>query len=326
MSGGLIEVPLGLQLSFPNGSVRHDFSALPAPALVRMLARAHLSLTNSGGGIKSRGTSLLYASTIRRVARFFAHELDCDALGASDAAAYRRLIAALGGDQLEGCVRALLLRLVETDPDVVHPSVRPWPIAPRQFRRTLARELAFRPHGTIASKIQLKHVHAHVTEGYWGPAGESAQRFIDELDREQRAASEQRMRQRFEEWQQGLPIAGGAQHRLQQEFTGIARELDSFTGTLDEREQRLRKLLRKRAHTLHFGVLNDCHFTDPSQARCLKNASTTARDAPLIAACQPARCANASIHHDHLPGWRGVIAPRRRVAQRSRPEPQGTPP
>jgi hypothetical protein len=185
---------------------------------------------------------------------------------------------------------------------------RQWPISPRQFRRTLAREIAFRPHGTIASKIQLKHVHAHVTEGYWGPAGESAQRFIDELDREQRAASERRIRQRFEEWQQGLPIAGGAQHRLQQEFTVIARELDSFTGTLDEREQRLRKLLRKRADTLHFGVLNDCHFTDPSQARCLKNASTAARDAPLIAACQPARCANASIHHDHLPGWRGVIA------------------
>jgi hypothetical protein len=113
----------------------------------------------------------------------------------------------------------------------------PWPIAPRQFRRTLAREIAFRPHGKIASKIQLKHVHAHVTEGYWGPAGESAQRFIDELDREQRAASEQ----------------------------------------------------RKRADTLHFGVLNDCHFTDPSQARCLRNARAGAPDAPLIAACQPAR-------------------------------------
>ena len=185
---------------------------------------------------------------------------------------------------------------------------RPWPITPRQFRRTLAREIAFRPHGTIASKVQLKHVHAHVTEGYWGPAGESAQRFIDELDREQRAAREQRIRQRFDEWQQGLPIAGGAQHRLQQEFEVIARALDGFTGTLDEREQRLRGLLRKRAGTLHFGVLNDCHFTDPAQARCLKNTSAAARAAPLIAACQPARCANASIHYDHLPAWRGVIA------------------
>ena len=130
MSSGLIEIPLGLELSFPDGRVRHDFSALPAPSVVRTLARAHLSLTNSGGGIKSRGTSLLYASTIRRVARFFAHELDRDALGALDAAAYRRLIAALGGEHLEGCVRALLLRLVETDPDVVHPSVRPLLVAP----------------------------------------------------------------------------------------------------------------------------------------------------------------------------------------------------
>lgn len=61
MSSSLIEVPLGLELVFPGRSVRHDFSALPAPRVVRSLARAHLSLTNSGGGIKTRGTSALYA-------------------------------------------------------------------------------------------------------------------------------------------------------------------------------------------------------------------------------------------------------------------------
>ena len=203
---------------------------------------------------------------------------------------------------------------------------RQWPIAPRQFRRTLAREIAFRPHGTIASKIQLKHVHAHVTEGYWGPAGESAQRFIDELDREQHAASELRIRQRFDEWQQASRSPAAPSTGSGRSSTVIARELDSFTGTLDEREQRLRKLLRKRAQTLHFGVLNDCHFTDPSQARCLKNASTAARDAPLIAACQPARCANASIHHDHLPGWRGVIAHADELLERSSPQAQSPPP
>lgn len=185
---------------------------------------------------------------------------------------------------------------------------RPWPITTRQFRRTLAREIAFRPHGTIASKIQLKHLRANVTEGYWGPAGDSAERFIDELDREDLAAREERARQRFDEWDQGQPIAGGARHRLQQQFATIAQDLDSFQGTLDEREQRLRKLLRTNAGNLHFGVLNDCHFTDPSQARCLRHLPPEARTGPLIAACQPARCANASIHHDHLPGWRAVIA------------------
>ena len=203
---------------------------------------------------------------------------------------------------------------------------RPWPLTPRQFRRTLAREIAFRPHGAIASKIQLKHVHAHVTEGYWGPAGESAERFIEELDREQRAAREQRIRQRFEEWQRGLPIAGGAQHRLQQEFQLIASELDSFTGTLDEREQRLRKLLRKRAETLHFGVLNDCHFTDPSQARCLKNTAArstrraTNRSLPTSTVRQrldPPRPPPRLARRDR---------PHRRAPQRSHPQPQGAAP
>ncbi len=185
---------------------------------------------------------------------------------------------------------------------------RPWPITTRQFRRTLAREIAFRPHGTIASKIQLKHVRATVTEGYWGPAGESAERFIEELGGEERTAREQRARQRFDEWEHGLPIAGGARHRLEQQFKVVANDLESFQGTLDEREQRLRKLLRKDAGRLHFGVLNDCHFTDPSQARCLKHVAPESRSGPLIAACQPARCANASIHHEHLPGWRAVNA------------------
>ncbi len=130
MSSRLIEVPLGVELVFPGGSVRHDYSKLPAPRVVRALARAHLSLTNSGGGIKTPGTSHLYARAIRRIAPFFERELDSDALGALDAAAYRRLIADLGGGHLESCARALLLRLVETDPDAVHPSVPPLLVAP----------------------------------------------------------------------------------------------------------------------------------------------------------------------------------------------------
>jgi hypothetical protein len=130
MSSGLIDVPLGLELVFPGGSVRHDYSGLPAPGVVRSLARAHLSLTNSGGGIKTPGTSWLYARAILRIARFFERELGNTALGALDAAAYRRMIVDLGGWHLEGCVRALLLRLVETDPDAVHPSVQPLLLAP----------------------------------------------------------------------------------------------------------------------------------------------------------------------------------------------------
>jgi hypothetical protein len=84
MSSRLIEVPLGLELVFPGGRVQHDFSRLPAPGVVRPLARAHLSLTNSGGGIKTRGTSALYARAIRRMAAFFDRELDGEGLAALD--------------------------------------------------------------------------------------------------------------------------------------------------------------------------------------------------------------------------------------------------
>ena len=130
MSSRLIEVPLGLELVFPGGRVQHDFSRLPAPGVVRPLARAHLSLTNSGGGIKTRGTSALYARAIRRMAAFFDRELDGEGLAALDGGAYRRMIPSLGGEDLEGCVRALLLRCAEIDPDGVHSSVQPLLVAP----------------------------------------------------------------------------------------------------------------------------------------------------------------------------------------------------
>ena len=130
MSSRLIEVPLGLELVFPGGRVQHDYSQLPAPRVVRALARAHLSLTNSGGGIKTRGTSALYARAIRRMAAFFDRELDGEGLAALDGGAYRRMIPSLGGEDLEGCVRALLLRCAEIDPDGVHSSVQPLRVAP----------------------------------------------------------------------------------------------------------------------------------------------------------------------------------------------------
>ena len=151
MSSGLIEVPLGLELVFPGGSVRHDFSRLPGPRMVRSLARAHLSLTNTGGGIKTRGTSALYARAIRRIAAFFDRELGSDALAALDATAYRRMIASLGGEHLEGCVRGLLLRLAELDPDAVHPSVRPLLVAPYLLERQQSVSIA--PLGGTEAKL-----------------------------------------------------------------------------------------------------------------------------------------------------------------------------
>ena len=151
MSSRLIELPLGLELVFPGGRVRHDFSGLPAPGVVRSLARAHLSLTNSGGGIKTRGTSALYARAIRRMAAFFDRELGGERLAGLDGAAYRRMIPSLGGEDLEGCVRALLLRCAEIDPDGVHPSVRPLLVAPYLLEQSPSVPIA--PLGGAEAKL-----------------------------------------------------------------------------------------------------------------------------------------------------------------------------
>lgn len=70
MSSRLVEVPLALELSFPNGSCCHDLSDLPCQAVARALAEAHLALTNTGGGIKSRKTSNNFAVASRRFVRW----------------------------------------------------------------------------------------------------------------------------------------------------------------------------------------------------------------------------------------------------------------
>jgi hypothetical protein len=182
-----------------------------------------------------------------------------------------------------------------------------WHLVPTQFRRTLARQLAFRPHGTIASKIHLKHIHATVTEGYWGPHGESAQAFLAEVEREEREARHELMRKRYEEFTRGEPMTGGATKRLVDDFAAIKEDVEAFQGTVDQRDKRLNELLRRRSNTLHIGILNDCHFVDPSQARCLQKQGVTDAKAPIIPACEPSRCANALITRDHIKNWQRPI-------------------
>lgn len=180
---------------------------------------------------------------------------------------------------------------------------RPWPLTPRQFRRTLARQLAFRPHGVIASKVHLKHLSVTITEGYFGPRGESAAQFLAEVEASEREAKLQTMLQRFEQWEAGEPLTGGASRKLVQDFAAVAAELEQFEGTVDQRDRRIAELLAARAETLHIGLLNDCHFTDPRQARCLRNRGIEDADGPIISACEPSRCANAVVAPEHAPRW-----------------------
>jgi hypothetical protein len=185
-------------------------------------------------------------------------------------------------------------------PDI---SEQPWDFTTRQFRRTLARQLAFRPHGTIASKVHLKHISATISEGYWGPRGESVEQFLGELDEAEQEARVANIQKQYQSWEQGEKLSGGASKKLIEDFMYVQGELESFQGTLDQRNKRVVELLKRRTDTLHIGHLNDCHFIDPSRARCLKKAGVTDSSKPLLNVCQPSKCANALITKEHKPRW-----------------------
>jgi hypothetical protein len=177
-------------------------------------------------------------------------------------------------------------------------------VSVRQFRRTLARQLAYQPHGTIAGKIHLKHIRASVTEGYFGAPGESASAFLEDVEREPQEARIDNYERRFRAWQDGEPLGGGGALGMTREFEALAV---SFNGVVDLSDRRTRQLIRKRAGLLHIGPVNDCHFTDPRQARCLARRGIENADGPIIAACQPSKCANAVVAREHLPRWQAPV-------------------
>jgi hypothetical protein len=181
-----------------------------------------------------------------------------------------------------------------------------WKLDSQHFRRTLARQMSFRPHGILAAKIHLKHVHTAVTEGYFGPAGESAQSFHHELEEYGKEARRERFADLYQRWNQGERIAGNGGRKLVQSFEAIHRELEAFQGTVEQNQRRLTQLLRRDGASLYISVLNDCHFTDSSVARCLRKRAADDRARPIVPACDPT-CGNAVRTKDHIPVLQGPV-------------------
>jgi integrase len=178
-----------------------------------------------------------------------------------------------------------------------------WQLSGRQFRRTLARQLGFRPHGVLAGKVHLKHVSVATSEGYYGRAGSSAAAFLADVERERTVARIETTKRLYADWIAGRPMAGPGRKDLETLFSGVRQELDRLDVGVIVTEDRLGGLLRRRADTLHVGPLNYCWFVDPSRARCLQRAGRAADTNPLIGMCEPTRCANATIHPVHQPVW-----------------------
>jgi len=168
---------------------------------------------------------------------------------------------------------------------------RPWPISPRQFRRTLAWHIVNRPFGTVAGMRHFKHVRLQITEGY---GGLSASGFADEIEAERQLSGLDALVERYQDWEQGVRLAGPGATALEREFKAIHET--GGGGPMVADEARLRALLKHRAKHLHPGLLNDCSF-DPNHAAC---GGVTG---PKREACRPGGCANSYITPEHKRRW-----------------------
>ncbi len=178
---------------------------------------------------------------------------------------------------------------------------KPWHLATRQFRRTIAWHIANRPFGTIAGMIQYKHASVAAFEGY---AGESRSGFRRQVDQERRLGQIDDILTYFDEHQLGTRFSGPAARRVVDALDRAGSGLEPLPGKIADR-RRLANMLKNLAKTLHVGVLADCFF-EPSTAMCLKTASSTDQTGPHTALCQPTKCPNACIKARHLPAWRSA--------------------
>ncbi|MEX1078028.1 MAG: hypothetical protein WED09_02840 [Homoserinimonas sp.] len=192
-----------------------------------------------------------------------------------------------------------------------------WVLIPRQFRRTLARELAWRPNGIIAGKIHLKHVSVATTEGYAGRRGESANAFLAEIDAERRLVHEAETRKVIAAIEAGESIAGLGSKAL----VAAVRALPDATNEgaqVRNREDALIALIKAKSDVLHLTPLVHCWFIDPERARCLRGVADKSK--PLVGSCQPGRCVQATVHAEHVPVWlSGIEALRATIKDRRVP-------
>ncbi|MGA5420553.1 site-specific integrase [Streptomyces lavendulocolor] len=189
--------------------------------------------------------------------------------------------------------------------------IPPDPLNLRVLRRTLAVEIAHRPGGLLAAKIQLKHLSVVTTEGYTNRPGGAQAKFLAEVGESEHNRNLTLTLQAFRDFQQGRQPAGPGARDLVSFFKSVEHELalqDTAAPQIKHGDQEVINLLSQRAGTLHLGIANYCWFIDPNKALCLKLAQTKDRSRPLAGMCDSARCPQATHHPCHRPAWASAAA------------------
>ncbi|MFH8873166.1 hypothetical protein [Streptomyces griseus] len=185
--------------------------------------------------------------------------------------------------------------------------IPPGRVRSHMFRKTMSQLAGREPDSEIALGLQLKHtarraVANRTTQAY----AQMDTSWAKEFDTELQQAAARRLVDLLRGRRQGQRVAVGP---------GAARlhaGLDKVIATLDT-DPRLRAqmaderveeaLLADEFPNLHLGTLNHCMFDAP-QAECQDQLPEDQRgQAPLLGACQPARCRNSTITRAHAPYW-----------------------
>ncbi|WP_240045949.1 hypothetical protein [Streptomyces sp. L-9-10] len=172
------------------------------------------------------------------------------------------------------------------------------PVHPSRLRRTLSVEMAARPGGLLATKVDFKHLTVATSEGYAGRPGHEWKKDKDK-DKVRRTI------EAYRQFEQGQLPAGPGADSLMAAFRSVESELaDHEPGpvkVVTDRQTEL--LLEKKTSVLHLSAANYCWFGDPAKALCLKLAGTRSAAAPLTGLCDTSRCPQTTHHLLHSPVW-----------------------
>jgi integrase len=180
-------------------------------------------------------------------------------------------------------------------------------VRPHMFRRTMAILTGAEPDAEIALGMQLKHAARRALANRTTPGYYSAdENWIAEFDNHLETVAARKLVDLLQRRRCGDTVAvGPGAARLHEGLDNTLARLDNQT-TLrahhaDERAEVT--LLRDQFAGLHFGTINHCIF-DPQQAACQNALPAEQRGhAPLLGACQPARCRNSVVTDTHAPLW-----------------------
>ncbi len=187
--------------------------------------------------------------------------------------------------------------------------IPPAHVTTHMFRHTFAVIAADEPFAEIAVGWQLKHAANRIltTQAHLDREGTG---WDTDIATEQTRSAIDALYQSFTGYLDGGTIAGGGGARRAAFFDGLAAEVaERFPGHTGDDEV-IKPFLRTAAQNFYPGTLNDCAF-DASLARCLTGVDPSDRSTPVLSACQPGRCPNATIEEKHRPVWaaaRGRLA------------------